>query len=603
MFFCSLLITQLVESKEYHVFISGNDANNGTAGSPFRTIQKAAAIASPGDIITVHAGTYRERIDPIRGGEADKPIVYQAAKGEKVEIKGSEVIKGWERENDKTWLVRIPNTFWGDFNPYADTIHGDWLERGQWSHSGEVYLNDKALVETPKLENVLAGKLDSAFWFCRVDADTTLIWANFNVDPNCETVEINVRQSVFYPSKPYVNYIHVRGFTMSHAATPWAPPTAEQPGLIGTHWSKGWVIENNRISHSKCVGITLGKYGDEWDNKSESVEGYINATKRALDNHWDRAYIGNHLVRNNLITDCGQAGIAGSLGAIFSRIEKNVIHDIGMQNVFWGYELAGIKLHAAVDTEICNNHIYRTEGGIWLDWMTQGTKVMGNLLHDNRLQDFSLEVNHGPILVCNNLFLSKELAQVKLSQGVAFVHNLIAWDIWPTGQADERKTPYLVPHGTAIAGFHDCPSGNVSYLNNIFTRSKQHVYDTSSLPVRMEGNVFWGEAVPSRYDKSYSTDSTFHADIKMLEKEDGWYLQITLPDTWIKEKNRPLLDTGMLGTADIPGQSFNGEGERLIVLDKDYQGKQRGKVNCPGPIGIKTNGNQLIKVFPLKHGW
>ena len=37
----------------------------------------------------------------------------------------------------------------------------------------------------------------------------------------------------------------MRGFTLEHAATNWAPPTAEQIGLIGTHWSKGWIIENN----------------------------------------------------------------------------------------------------------------------------------------------------------------------------------------------------------------------------------------------------------------------------------------------------------------------------------------------------------------------
>jgi alpha-L-arabinofuranosidase len=37
---------------------------------------------------------------------------------------------------------------------------------------------------------------------------------------------------------------------MSQAATPWAPPTAEQVGLIGTNWSKGWIIENNTVSDS-----------------------------------------------------------------------------------------------------------------------------------------------------------------------------------------------------------------------------------------------------------------------------------------------------------------------------------------------------------------
>jgi len=45
--------------------------------------------------------------------------------------------------------------------------------------------------------------------------------------------------------------------------------------------------------------------------------------------------------------------------------------------------MAGIKLHAAIDVVIGRNHIYRTVRGLWLDWMAQGTRVTGNLFHDN----------------------------------------------------------------------------------------------------------------------------------------------------------------------------------------------------------------------------
>jgi hypothetical protein len=52
-------------------------------------------------VITVHAGVDREWINPPRGGESDdKRIVYQAAPGEKVEVKGSEVVKGWVKVQD-----------------------------------------------------------------------------------------------------------------------------------------------------------------------------------------------------------------------------------------------------------------------------------------------------------------------------------------------------------------------------------------------------------------------------------------------------------------------------------------------------------------------
>ena len=57
--------------KEYHVAKTGNDANPGTIEEPLHTIQAAANLAQPGDVITVHAGVYRERITPPKGGESD----------------------------------------------------------------------------------------------------------------------------------------------------------------------------------------------------------------------------------------------------------------------------------------------------------------------------------------------------------------------------------------------------------------------------------------------------------------------------------------------------------------------------------------------------
>src|SRR5512133_2664286 len=83
--------------KEFHVSVQGNDQYDGSRSKPFRTISAAALTAQPGDVITVHEGIYRERVNPPRGGESDaKRIVYRAAKGEKVVITGSEPVKGWE---------------------------------------------------------------------------------------------------------------------------------------------------------------------------------------------------------------------------------------------------------------------------------------------------------------------------------------------------------------------------------------------------------------------------------------------------------------------------------------------------------------------------
>ena len=156
-FLCLLAIfSSSVNAREYHVAVTGNDKNDGSASTPFKTINYAAQLAQPGDVITVHAGTYREWINPARGGESDaRRIVYQAAPGEEVFIKGSEVITGWKKEKEGVWKVMIPNSFFGNYNPYQDSIYGDWFgNKGRLHHTGEVFLNGKSLYEKEKLEKV-----------------------------------------------------------------------------------------------------------------------------------------------------------------------------------------------------------------------------------------------------------------------------------------------------------------------------------------------------------------------------------------------------------------------------------------------------------------
>lgn len=76
----------------YHVSKKGNDENDGSPSSPFLTIQRAADLASAGDTIIVHEGEYREWVKPKNSSKAhDQRIIYKAAKGEHVTIKGSEV--------------------------------------------------------------------------------------------------------------------------------------------------------------------------------------------------------------------------------------------------------------------------------------------------------------------------------------------------------------------------------------------------------------------------------------------------------------------------------------------------------------------------------
>jgi len=268
-FYFLLLSCHLLSAKEYHVSVKGNDSNSGSVQKPFKTINRAVYFAVAGDTITVHAGTYREWVKPVRSGLSnEKRIVFRAAPGEEVFIKGSEAIQDWVNVQGTVWKVTIPNSFFGKYNPYKDSIYGDWFTSfGKTHHTGEVYINGKSLYEVNTLDKVmhakiLTGAIDSIgstySWYCETNDSITTLWANFHqYQPNTELVEINIRPNCFYPVKTGINYLTITGFHFSQAATQWAPPTAEQPGLIGTNWSKGWIIENNSISDSKCSDISI----------------------------------------------------------------------------------------------------------------------------------------------------------------------------------------------------------------------------------------------------------------------------------------------------------------------------------------------------------
>ncbi|WP_416148951.1 right-handed parallel beta-helix repeat-containing protein [Salipaludibacillus sp. HK11] len=468
---------------EYHVSTQGNDQAKGTSEQPFRTISRAAALAMAGDTVTVHAGVYREWINPANGGTEDHRIVYRSAGDGEVIITGAERISDWKAEGDSVWLTEIPNSIFSVRNPFEVELSGDWLFDGAFSvHLGDVYLDYKSLYECDSVDKVHKPEVwpdakypkDSLLkWYTEVGSTTTKIWANFGEkDPRKENVEINVRPYCFWPEKPGIDYITVSGFTLRQASPQWAPPTDYQEGLIGPHWSKGWIIENNIISESKSVGISLGTEIGTGHTKhiGKHIKGGTQREQevilQALRSGWHKDSVGSHIVRANVIHDCEQAGIVGHMGAAFSSISQNRIYNIHHKRLRHGAEVAAIKLHASLDTQINENIIYSSYRGVWLDWQAQGTRISRNVFFDNISEDFFVEVCHGPYIADHNLFLSPMNFR-NMAQGGAFVHNLFAGKFVVRSEIT-RTTPYHFPHETAMAGYSNITGGDDRYYNNIF---------------------------------------------------------------------------------------------------------------------------------------
>jgi len=641
--------------KEYHVAKSGRDSAAGSQTDPFLTISRAAKAAMPGDTVTVHGGEYREWVKPQNAGLNDcMRITYQAAPGEHVVIKGSERITGWEAVGSGVWKAVLQNALFGDYNPYAESLYGDWLvdpEDGS-VHTGDVYLNGVSFFEAKSRDEVfhpakrLTGfvppwSLNTEYilhpeqtvyqWFAEVDEQTTTIYANFHeADPNKELAEINVRKCCFYPDRLHVDYITVRGFEIAQAACPWTPPTADQPGMLGAHWSKGWVMENNHLHDAKCSAISIGKEistGHNLHSRTQRKPGYqyqMEAVFIGLQLGWSKEKIGSHIIRNNVIHDCGQNGIVGHMGCAFSRIEHNHIYNIAVKHEFFGYEIAGIKLHAAVDVVIENNHIHNCTLGIWLDWQAQGTRVTRNVLHQND-RDLMIEVTHGPCLVDTNI-LASDYNFDNAAQGTAYVHNLCCGYMRRIKVLD-RATPYHYPHSTMAAGCAVVYSGDDRLYRNLFTfngetpselfyagtagyddcttpeeyprqliaqgNSDHDKYYRVEQPVYVGGNAYYGQAKGFRAEEHALCAPGFAANAAIELEGDTAWLTLDLPAKPVSAESG-YMGTANLGMPRITEELFENPDGTPITLDTDLVGAGRDAHTAIGPLeGLKAGHNRV----------
>ena len=647
---------------------------DGSQARPFKHINDAAKIARPGDEVLVAPGIYREYVDPVNAGTEEAPITYRSTEPLGAVITGAEEIKSWLPYEGSVWMARIPNSLFGSYNPYTTYVYGDWYFAGRSKHTGCVYLNGKALYEADSLEACLKGQVYECSWepeasvykwYAQQEGDETVLYANFQgADPNRENVEINVRRECFMPSKTGVNYITVSGFTVTQAATTWAPPAAYQDGMIGPHWSKGWIIEDCDISNSKCAGISLGKYYDP-DNDHYFTTKHVksptqmerDAVCRGQYHGWLKEKVGSHIVRRCNIHHCEQGGIIGRMGGVFSLIEDNHIHHINNMMELGGAEIAGIKMHAAIDVVYRRNYIHHCTMGIWCDWEAQGTRITQNLFHDNQRpafakqlkggmmsQDIFVEVGHGPTLIDNNILLSEASLRMA-TEGVAMVHNLICGALTCVGGGTgPRYTPYHIPHRTEVMGFMTILHGDDRFYNNIFVQKwpaapftvihdsddgqdeenrevGTHVMDEyptyeewiaqfdmdtdtpdmaklapaheGRLPVWVEGNAYLGGAKACKKERNCLVNGEQPVQVE-VELENGRPVLSTNVYELLEGFTGRRIDTQVLGKAFEPEEYFENPDGTPITFDQDYFGDHRGAHPLPGPFAGKDAVGQPL---------
>ena len=221
-----------------------------------------------------------------------------------------------------------------------------------------------------------------------------------------------------------------------------------------TPHGKAWIIENCTITNARCVGIILGHApGVDY----EDIDAF-----------------GDHVVRNNVIRRCGQAGIAGQKGATRSLIYRKSDRRYELSKEFGGWETAAIKFHNSVDTVISNNLIrgvyHQIQGafGIWIDFGNQGVRISRNIIYDTEAATLFLEMNHGPTLVDNNVLIGQDVRSN--SEATVFAHNLFVDCGYVYHPDVKRRSAYYKPHTTIGVGRKTGTAQDDRWHNNIFVR-------------------------------------------------------------------------------------------------------------------------------------
>jgi hypothetical protein len=400
-------------TRAYHVACKHPDASDdgpGTEDRPFATIGRAARELKPGEKVIVHGGVYRECVRPARGGEGpDRMIAYEAAPGEQVVIRGSELwtpdfkpSEDWNfrrlPQGAKVWVGELLKERFIGYNPFmarnfsseyttftrdwsTEEIHVFMLRRGMVFADGRPL---KQVFWPRELANTVG-----AFWVEDPGLRIHLrLWDD--ADPEESTFEVTTKEQIFAPVEQCLGYIRVSGFQFDHAADGIPVP---QRAMVSAARGHHWIIEDNHIRWANACGIDVGN--ETWHRP-----------RRALSDT-----SGHHIIRRNHISDCGICGIAAVGNNAHSLVEDNIIERVGDKNIERIWETGGLKFHTC-DSVLIRRNVFRHirhAPGLWLDYLNRNCRVTSNVFAD-------IESIHGGVYI-------------EVSHDLNAVDHNVLWDI------------------------------------------------------------------------------------------------------------------------------------------------------------------------------
>jgi hypothetical protein len=313
-----------------------------------RTISEAATKAEAGDTVVIHDGIYRESVTVERSGTEEKPIRFQAARGENVVVTGADEIREWTKEpgSERVFSAPWPHRFIG------------WSKAG--THPGDDY-------------HRMIGRCEQVFVLgyrlLQVLDRTTLSRGTFHVDLDAQRIYVCPRDGAdFLKKAPRVDasarpllwrsqgaYVHLRGIRFRYAAN------MAQHGAVQIEGDHG-VVED-------CVFESMNSSG---------------ATFAAED----------LIVRRCVFQNNGQLGF-GANRAHHLLFSECIVRNNNVKGFSRGWEAGGDKLVLCRGAVLEKSQFLSNRGnGVWFDIGNEKCVVRNCLIADNEDAGIFYEISY-----------------------------------------------------------------------------------------------------------------------------------------------------------------------------------------------------------------
>jgi len=525
-------------ARTYYVATNGNDANDGSQGRPFATIQRGVELAVPGDTVLVNAGVYRNQaITFPRSGKSGAPITLQVVPGATVIVDGSVPVRNWVRDSGSVYRS-------DGWRYYFGTWQSDPSDAREKARN-QLFVNGSYVREVASRSSMVAGS-----FYIDAGADRLYLWLSDGGDPNQRTVEATATEQPLLKTNGQ-DWLVVRGLKFRRCAN--KPQEAAMVQI--TDNSAYCILENLEVQYAAGAGLHL-------EGSRNTIRSCRCNNNGQLGIHADHLYdslvygcetSSNNQLPNKQFDPGWEAG-----GNKFARcermtVDRHLAHSNRGSGIWFDVSNARIT--------ISNCRSYNNEFGIHYE-ISYTALIFNNLCYGNKVQGSNINAPSGIGIyisssagcrIYNNTCCDNDNGGIQISGPVRGDGN------------DNQVYSYAnVSRNNIVASNCRINKYGIHYYCDNLRDASVSTPVVAYSPNSSDYNLFWTSGTPSKFFKSPSCSTLSAWQATGRDSNSRWadplFVNSGASDYRLRS-NSPAIDRGV----------------RLSEVTVDYAGAQRPK--------------------------